>query len=197
MLAVPTPPALVMFVTVMPLGMLVATTTSEPAGSLSSVTVAMVAPVADEPAFSESEPPVICGLRLSVVPAKQSGDGVVIGPFPSGSRQKLYWPPVCTPTVNCRLIEAPAVSGVARPMAGTLKVELKPPPAACAGGVSTVVPEMFAVPPPLSETLVFDEVSARRSALFTAGGFVVMLTMRKRSCGRSAPVLFVKVRRKL
>src|SRR4029079_10461490 len=123
MLAVPTPPALVMFVTVMPLGMLVATTTSEPAGSLSSVTVAMVAPVADEPAFSESEPPVICGLRLSVVRAKQSGDGVVIGPFPSGSRQKLYWPPVCTPTVNCRLIEEPAVSGVGRAVAGAVKVE--------------------------------------------------------------------------
>src|SRR4029079_17179392 len=115
----------------------------------------------------------------------------------SGSRQKLYWPPVCTPTVNCRLIEEPAVSGVARPMAGTLNVELKPPPAACVGGVSTVVPEMFAVPPPLSETLVFDEVSARRAALFTAGGFVVMSTMRKRSCARWAPVLFVKVRRKL
>ena len=57
-------------------------------------------------------------------------------------KKNLNEPVCCTPNRNCRLMLAPAASGVPRFI---VKLLLSPPPSACAGGVSNVVPETVMV----------------------------------------------------
>src|SRR2546423_5322701 len=85
-------------------------------------------------------------------------------------------------------------SGVASVIVPADKLEFNPPPLACVGGVSSVVPRTV-TGPPLVATTTSADVIGRRSAVPAGDENVVMSTMRKRSRVTDCPVVFVNLRR--
>src|SRR5215204_2459540 len=86
---------------------------------------------------------------------------------------------------------APFRSGVPVVIVVAAMLVLRAPPSNCAGGISTVVPSTVAVPPPVSETITWPDVLARRSAIPAGVGAEVMSIMRIRNRVTGAPVLLV------
>src|SRR5436190_2694433 len=105
------------------------------------------------------------------------------------------------PNKNRRSIVAPLPSGVPSVTAPALKLELKPPPFDCAGGVSRVVPCTVGLVKPVPHggrstlTTTSGDVRGRRSEYPNGAGNVVRSMIRKRSRVMLAPVLLVIVRR--
>ena len=100
------------------------------------------------------------------------------------------------------LIAPPAAKGVANVMVPADTVEFNPPPLGWVGGASSVsactvqlLPGQAVLTPVIGTLTGPEEVRTRRSATPTAGGKVVIFTMRKRTRVTGAPVLFVNVRR--
>src|SRR5215813_5437643 len=102
-------------------------------------------------------------------------------------------PACCTPSTQRTFIEAPFASGAPRVTVPTESDELKPPPALCDGGDSSVVPRTRTVPL-LVETITSDDVIRRKAAHVAAAGNVVMSITRKRRRVILPPVLLVNVR---
>ena len=123
-------------------------------------------------------------------------------------KKNLKFPVCCTPSRNCRLMLAPGGKGVPSVMVPALSELFHPPPRACAGGCSNVVPSTVTVQggdpapdavqvpasvTPVTVTLV--DVKALTSA--TPGVpliSVLISTIRNRKRVTGAPVLFTKRR---
>src|SRR5438105_1039999 len=75
--------------------------------------------------------------------------------------RKRKLPACCTPRTNCTFTLAPGAS--VPPGSATVSEELRPPPAGCVGGCSSVVP-LTVTAWPLTVTVISEDESARRSA---------------------------------
>ena len=113
----------------------------------------------------------------------------------------LKYPVCCMPSKSRRSSEAPLANGVARVTVPAPIEELKPPPFACVGGCSSVVPctVTLLVPEPhggrSTVTTTADEVRGRKSAVPEGAGNVVKSMILKRRRVTFPPVLFVIVLR--
>src|SRR5262245_53395990 len=88
----------------------------------------------------------------------------------------------------------PLANGVSSVIVPADMLLLNPPPFACVGGCSSVVPRTVVVPPPLNETTTAPEFRGRRSAVPEGAGNVVRSMMRNRNRAIGNPVELVSLR---